>query len=131
MKVLLGNTFPQALVRRMVLTEPISMDEAKYILQDRGFVSFWGHANTFGVAEEVLGVSVKTLTDRPAISLNERQFPSLDGVETDTVIILSPNYRLGYRPAIGEEAKSEDILGWQCLKMWFADWETIKWQYGA
>jgi hypothetical protein len=31
------------------------------------------------------------------------------------MLVITPNYRPGYRPAIGAEPAGGDITGWQCL----------------
>lgn len=120
MKVLLGNTFPLALVRRRVLIEPISIEDAKARLE-AGFVSFWGHANTAAVAQAQLGFDVRPKTGRPALKLNEEQLPTLDGETFTHVVILSPNYRPGFRPAPTVEPTNDDIVGWEPLLLTFPE----------
>lgn len=116
--VLVGNTFPLTLVRRECRINPISLEAAKSILS-RGFISFWGHANTITAAQAQLGVDVTPETERPALTLNKDGLPGLDGVHTDTVLVLSPRYRQGFRPAIGVEVSAEDIEGWEPLLITF------------
>lgn len=116
MKILLGNTFPLALVRRIVTIEPIRVEDAQIIISDSEVVdSFWGHANTLAAAEATLGVSVRPKVERPALVLDPDGLPSLDGVSYSTVLVLSPDYAPGFRPAIGQEVPAEAILGWQAL----------------
>ena len=112
-KILVGNTFPVALIRRRVLISPVSVAQAKAMLKN--FASFWGHANTLAAAKEQLGVDVAPKTERPAIQLGEDNFPILDGELFRKVLVLSPSYANGFRPAIGEEVSSDKIVGWQCL----------------
>lgn len=119
MKILLGNTFPLTLVKRVVEIEPISLDEAARLL-DGGFDSFWGHTNTLAAAKEQLGVDPTPETERPSITLDEEGLPAVGQGESATVVVvLSPQYRQGFRPQIGEEVSPEDILGWQALKVQF------------
>jgi len=119
MIALLGNTYPPAMVRRQVLVTPISVEEAREFLAD-GFMSYWGHVNTVNVANNLLGVDVTPETERPAISLNEEGFPTLNGKVADKVVVLSPNYAPGYRPQEGEITPPEKIIGWQALLWDFA-----------
>lgn len=114
MKILIGNTYPPALVRRRVVVTPISVDEARDHLAN-GFESFWGHTNTAGLGTEILGVDVLPETERPAVTLGDEGFPVLNGVTARKVLVLSPDYVPGYRPAIGEEVPADKITGWQCL----------------
>ena len=117
-KVILGNTFPLTLVRRQVSIKPISLAEAKALLED-GFVSFWGHSNTAAVAKAQLGFEVSPETERPALVLDENGLPGIGGVHSDKVLVLSPSYRPGFRPAIGVEVGPDDIVGWEPLLVQF------------
>lgn len=117
-KVLLGNTFPLTLVRRRVQIDPVSIEDAKALLE-AGYVSFWGHSNTAVAAKAQLGFDVLPETERPALKLTSEGLPELNGVVAAKVVILSPEYRAGYRPAIGVETGVEDILGWQALVLTF------------
>ena len=117
-KVLLGNTFPLTLVRRGTFIEPVSLETAKTLLEV-GFASFWGHANTAAVAKAQLGFDVAPKTERPALKLNEEQLPTLDGETFTKVLVLSPSYRAGFRPAIGVEGGPDDIVGWEPLLVTF------------
>lgn len=117
-KVLLGNTFPLTLVRRAAIIRPIGMEDAKHLLEG-GFVSFWGHSNTAAVAKAQLGVDVSPDTERPALVLDEDGLPGIGGYHTDKVLVLSPTYRSGFRPAIGVEVSEADIVGWEPLLVTF------------
>lgn len=112
--VLLGNTFPPALIRRKITVTPISIEVARELLAD-GFQSYWGHANTIITANALLGVNVTPETERPALLLNADNLPTLDGKVANKVVVLSPNYAPGYRPPEGEITPPEKILGWQAL----------------
>lgn len=116
MKVLIGNTFPLALVRRRVSIVPIRVEDARIIIDDsEGLASFWGHSNTAAAAEAALGVPVRPKVERPALVLDSEGLPSLNGESYSTVLVLSPDYVPGFRPAIGAEVPAESILGWQAL----------------
>lgn len=119
MTILLGNTYPPALVRRRVVITPITLEAAIKLLAN-GFESFWGHTNTIQAANEQLGVDVRPKTERPAVILDKEGFPSLNGIIATKVLVLSPNYANGFRPQIGEEVPLEKLTGWQCL-LW--EWE--------
>ena len=115
--VLIGNSFPLSLIRRSVRIEPVGRDELLAAVKGRPIASFWGHANTLAVANGWLGVDLTPKAERPALSLSEDKLPLLDGVECQECFILSPDYRPGFRPAIGSEVDATDILGWQVLKI--------------
>ena len=117
--VLLGNSFPLSLVRRAVRIEPRTLDELRQEVDERGCVSYWGHANTLESAKRFLGFDPSPSTERPAIILNEERLPTLAGIAFDEVWVLSPDYAEGYRPQIGEEVIQERILGWQVLQIEF------------
>ena len=80
-------------------------------------VSFWGHANTLVAVNAWLGIDLKPKTERPALCLSEDKLPQLDGMTHNTCYILSPDYRDGFRPAIGSEVDASDITGWQVLRI--------------
>lgn len=120
--VLVGNAFPFALIRRPATVKPISPSEAQDHLAE-GFASFWGHSNTAKAAKEQLGVDVTPRTARPALALDSDHFPSLDGVAYSKVLVLSPEYAKGFRPAIGEEVSADKITGWAPVLIDFCDGE--------
>ena len=117
---LVGNTFPFALLRRDANVRTLSLDDLRAALAGAEIVSFWGHENTRAAAESVLGgVSLRPETERPALALTPDGLPSLDGREFRSCFVLAPDYRPGYRPAIGTEPTPSDILGWHALRV---DW---------
>lgn len=79
--------------------------------------SFWGHENSRGAAEAVLGVSLATRGERPAVTLSPDGLPMLDGEVYSSCWLLSPDYPDGFRPAIGSEVNPEQIKGWHVLKL--------------
>lgn len=118
--VLIGNTFPFALMRRDANVRMLSINDLRAALADAEVVSFWGHENSRAAAEALLGgVSLRPATERPALTLSPGGHPSLDGRAFSTCFVLAPDYRPGYRPAIGEEPAPSDILGWHALRI---DW---------
>ena len=118
--ILIGNTFPFALLRRDANIRTLSIDALRSALADSGIASFWGHENTRAAAEALLGgVSLRPATERPALTLSPDGLPMLDGRVFRTCFVLAPDYRPGYRPAIGEEPAPSDILGWHALRI---DW---------
>ncbi len=118
--VLLGNAYPLSLVRRRVVIGPRLLDDLRAEIGARGLISFWGHANTIEAARHLLGYDPAPPHHRPALTLNAEGLPTLTGQSFDQVWLLSPDYRAGFRPEIGKEVGSEDILGWQVLRMDFA-----------
>ena len=117
--VLLGNSFPLSLIRRAVHIEPRSLEELRQTVGERGYVSFWGHTNTLEAAKTILGFDPIPPSLRPALTLNGDGFPSLNGAVFEEVWVLSPDYREGFRPAIGCEVTPAQILGWQILRLQF------------
>ena len=116
--VLIGNAFPLSLMRSARITvESMSVADLRAALADAPVASFWGHENTRPAAESVLGVSLAPKTPRPAVTLSPAKRPQLDGHEFDTCWVLSPDYRPGFRPAIGEEVAADAIKGWHVLKL--------------
>lgn len=118
-KILIGSTFPLALIRRPVKIRPALLRELKAAIRNADSVaSFWGHGNTIAAANEILGIDVTPRTERPAVIL-DRKHPSLDGVRYSVVWVLSPDYIPGFRPQIGVEVQPDQIVGWQTLKLMF------------
>jgi len=115
--VLLGSTFPLSLIRRKVVIEPIELDLLRGELRTRGFESFWGHRNTLPAAREILGLEVVPASARPALSLNEDRLLLLNGRVFRECLVLSPEYKSGYRPGVGEEVAREKISGWTALRL--------------
>ena len=116
--ILIGNSFPFVLIRRKVTVSPIPDEELRKRLASAGkIVSFWGHGNTLAAAEAFLGVPLAPERERPALSLDDEKFPVLDGERFTECFVLSPDYRTGFRPAIGQEVAADDISDWRCLEI--------------
>jgi len=115
--ILLGNTFSLTLVTRPIQIEPISLDELRGRLLAGRICSFWGHANTLDAASQILGRDITPTSERPALELSKDGLPCLDKTEFSECYVLTPQYRPGFRPAIGVEVNSDDIVGWQALKI--------------
>lgn len=118
-KILVGNSFPLSLIRRRVVVEPCDIDALRRLLPGNEVVSFWGHRNTLAAAGRCLGVDLAPEVERPVLSLTAEKLPMYGGWVFDECWVLSPDYRVGFRPAIGEEVPAEQILGWQCLHIVF------------
>ena len=118
-KILIGNSFPLSLIRRQVVITPCVLDELRQQLSVNEIVSFWGHRNTLAAVNRCLGADLAPAVERPALSLSAEKLPVYDGEVFDECWILSPEYRDGFRPAVGEEVAAEQILGWQCLHLTF------------
>jgi len=119
MKLLVGNIFPTSLVRRPVRIDPISLYQAEHYMETSEIYSFWGHANTLNTVNKKFGFDLTPKTDRPAVTLDINGTPVLHGERFEKVLVISPDYRPGFRPAIGVEVGEEDIVGWQCLLVSF------------
>ncbi len=114
---LTGSTFPLSLIRRRVVIETASLEEYLRRLQTGEWTSFWGHTNTLALANALTGVDLTPKTARPALLLNQENFPTLDGREYRECWVMSPDYRPGFRPVIGQEVLPDEIQGWQILRM--------------
>ena len=120
MKLLVGNIFPTSLIRRSVRIDPVTESDATHYLDIADSVhSFWGHTNTLNTVNKKFGFDFSPKTDRPAVTLDIDGIPVLHGERFETVLVISPDYKPGFRPAIGVEVGEEDIVGWQCLLVRF------------
>lgn len=117
--ILVGNSFPLPLVRRAVAIRPWSVRRLRARLGTHPAASFWGHANTRPAAEALLGVSLASPAERPALTLSPERLPTLGGETFSSCYVLSPDYRPGFRPAPGVEVAPEQISGWSLLRI---DW---------
>jgi hypothetical protein len=116
-QILIGNSFPLSLIRRKVTIAPATLNLEG--LEE--IYSFWGHENTIQVASDFLGIDLTPKVKRPEIKLNPNNLPELDGVIFTECWIVSPTYKVGFRPAIGEEVEESVIKSWQVLKI---TWEN-------
>ena len=115
--ILIGNSFPLSLIHRNVRIEPVSKEELLSEINGIRIASFWGHFNTLAAINGWLGLNLTPKSERPVLCLSENKLPLLDGVEYQACFILSPDYRPGFRPAIGAEVDAANIMGWQILKI--------------
>ena len=116
-KLLIGNSFPLPLIRREVHITLVTREELLRHVQDQFIASFWGHANTLPAVNAWLGLDLTPRVERPALTLSPEQLPMLDGHAYRECYVLSPDYRPGFRPAIGVEVPPNEILGWQLLHL--------------
>lgn len=93
------------------------VEELRQLAQSSTVVSYWGHENTRHIAEGMLGVSLKPSTPRPALSLSADGRPMLADEVFSVCWVLSPDYKEGMRPKIGEEVSPDGIAGWQVVKI--------------
>lgn len=121
-KLLIGNTFSMTLIRHHTVTvTDCAVADLARDARRCGVASFWGHANTRAAAEALLGVDLRPKTERPAIVLDAEDYPTLDGARFTECYVLSPDYRPGFRPAIGVEVAATDIMGWHALRLSWMD----------
>lgn len=113
--IFIGNVFPTSLIRRKVTIRPIDSMQARRILNRERFVSYWGHENTLKIASRQAGVDLTPPVERPALSLTVDSLPTFNGDVAKKVLVLSPEYQPGFRPAIGQEVDASQIIGWQWL----------------
>ncbi len=111
----IGNTFPMSLARRYCTITPIDKSVLDALSSGAILHSYWGHSNTIEAANAFLGINVTPPRERRAIVLNSNKYPTLDGVLLDGIIVVSPTYVDGYRPAEGEISSPDKILDWQLL----------------
>lgn len=112
-----GNSFPINLIRRHVECTPQTFEEYLKQLQTGRWMSFWGHRNTLDAVNQMTHFDLTPQTERPALTLDDESFPVLNGVRYRECWILSPIYRSGFRPSVGEEVPIEKILSWNVVKM--------------
>ena len=109
MKLLVGNIFPTSLIRRPVRIWPVSESEAKSYLDLNDVDSFWGHENTLKTVNKKFNRDFTPRSNRPAVTLDVDGIPVLHGQRFEKVLVISPDYKEGFRPAIGVEVGEEDI----------------------
>ena len=115
--LLVGNSFPLSLVRRAVLIRPSSQLEFQAACVGRRIVSFWGHSNTLAVASVFAGFDLTPACVRPVLSLSAEGFPCFAGEEFRECWVLSPDYKVNFRPAAGEEVPADKIGSWKILRL--------------
>lgn len=120
-KILIGNTFPIAMIRRKVSIYPISIEGLRGIVLNTGKIcSYWGHVNTIQAAQEILGIKFPTEDFRKPLKLSSEGYPMWGDEEFKKCYALSPNYRNGFRPSINMEVSLAEIVSWNALVLeWF------------
>lgn len=113
-KVLVGNSFPFPLVRKLINVRPQPLEAFP---KDAEICSFWGHENTLVSASAYLGVDLTPKFERPVLMLSERGLPVLGEDEFAECWIVSPNYKGAFRTPIGEETPAQKITSWTLLKI--------------
>jgi hypothetical protein len=113
--------FSLMLIWRPAKMMPYDLGLLREALSMRPVRSFWGHRDTVQAASRLLGVRVDPASERPVITLTDDGYPMLEGEVFKECFVLSPDYRAGFRPAVGSEVSPEDIRGWQVLR--------IVWEY--
>ncbi len=119
-RILVGNTFPLSLVRRRAVIQPKGLPEFQ-ARAAAGVVSFWGHPSTLSAASAFAGLDLTPARERPALRLSADLLPVLDGEVFRECWMLSPDFTPGFRPALGEEVRPDQITGWQILRLTFPD----------
>lgn len=119
--ILIGNSFPLSLIRRVVLIRPSSQRELRELLSGRRVVSFWGHANTLLAASQYAGCDLTPSCERPAVRLSAECYPCFAAEIFHECWVLSPDYIEEFRPRLGEEVPVGKISGWQVLRL---DWDA-------
>src|ERR1700732_3860438 len=93
--ILIGSTFPLSLIRCLVSIAPATVEELRMELSQP--VASSGDTPT----PSRRPTSCSAATSRRKAP--EDKLPSLDGQRFDECWVLSPEYKPGYRPGIGEE----------------------------
>lgn len=120
--IVIGNTFPMTLIRgHRVIVEELPVGRIRELAAGCAVHSFWGHANSLAAAEAIVGAPLAPRTERPALVLNGRRLPTLDGEPFSVCYVLSPDYAEAMRPAIGEEYTMRQIVGWHLLRLHWVD----------
>ena len=112
-----GNTFPVNLFRRRAEVIPETFEHYLEKLRSGNWESYWGHVNTLSAVNTLCGVDLTPREDRPALTTDTAGFPVLYGKSYRECWVLTPEYRPGFRPAIGVEVTPDDILSWQTLRI--------------
>lgn len=118
--LLVSNSFPFSLVRRRLTVEPRCVGDLLTAMQERPWVSAWGHENTVAAASTIVCADLRPDVARPALTLDQDLLPSLDGRSFGEIWLLSPDYEPGFRPQVGQEVPEAAIKGWQVLSLTFA-----------
>lgn len=120
-KILIGNTFPIAMVKRNVKIYPITLKSLRNeIVNSKKVYTYWGHENTRNIAQKILGIEFPKDDFRKPLSLSAEGYPLWGNIEFKKCYILSPNYRDGFRPSINREVTLDEILSWKALEMeWY------------
>jgi len=120
-KLLIGNSFPFSLIVRRVVVEPRTIEELRVKMEGAIVVSFWGHPSTLAGASAAVGRDLSPRSGRPALLLDANGLPSFEGESFEECWVVSPEFAPGFRPAVGQEIKQEDIRDWRVLKL---VWQT-------
>ena len=112
-----GNSFPVNLFRRKAEVVPETFENYLAKLRSGNWESYWGHSNTLGAVNRLCGVDLTPREERPALSVDPEGFPVLYGKSYRECWVLTPEYRPGFRPAIGVEVANSDILSWQVIRI--------------
>ena len=115
--LLVGNSFPLSLIRRLVTIRPAGCIELQAAAASRRLVSFWGHASTLAAASRFVGFDLTPACARPVLSLDTDGYPSYDGNVFRECWVVSPDYVANFRQAVGQEVSPEMISGWQVLHL--------------
>ena len=116
-ELLVGNTFPLTLMRRRLVVEPVPLERLRGEAAGKRVVSFWGHANTLHTASEAVGFDLSPAEERPVLELSPEALPMLGGKEFRECWVISPDCRRNFRPSANRALESEDVSGWQCLRI--------------
>jgi hypothetical protein len=117
--ILVGNSFPWALVERPIRAIPASqVDLQTACLSATGVHSFWGHPSTLQAASAFAGLDLTPRSARPALVLSPENLPTLDGHSFDEVWLISPRYHSpSFRPRENSPVGPEEIARWQVLRI--------------
>ena len=112
-----GNTFPVNLFRRRAEVIPETFEHYLEKLRSCPWESYWGHTNTLSAVNALCRVDLTPREDRPALTTDAAGFPALYGQSYRECWVLTPKYRPGFRPAVGVEVTSGDILSWHTVRI--------------
>jgi hypothetical protein len=118
--ILIGNSFPWALVERAVTARPSTHSELRARLDSTvpsGVHSFWGHPNTLDAASAFAGTDLTPDSQRPSLSLDGERLPTLGGISFREIWLISPRYRPNFRPPESGSVAPEDIERWQVIHL--------------
>ena len=112
--LLIGNSFPLALIKIPVRIFPLSLQLVRQMLRNaKSVTSYWGHDNTLRSISELLEEDLTPHTPRPSLLIDPFGCPVMGGKAFSHCIVASPVFPTGIRPNSNDQSKIlKDLTGW-------------------